>query len=157
MGFFQTCRHYIPELYLMSIQYMTTKRCSGHSAAMYIYLHSQRVSQYLKSRGRKYHEICFRIAYRTYGSLFPDPSSVRRWARPGHLPYFFWEFGFPGGWLDKPVECQNIEERKLQLVPGKFGQGLYLGAVPLSYDSDNMSGLELVSGSMFFFPSQINL
>ncbi|MFC1509048.1 LamG-like jellyroll fold domain-containing protein [Candidatus Omnitrophota bacterium] len=35
------------------------------------------------------------------------------------------------------------EERKLEIVPGKFGSALYLGAVPLVYEGDNLSGLDL--------------
>ena len=38
---------------------------------------------------------------------------------------------------------KTIEERKWELVDGRFGMGLYLGAVPLKYDVDNMSGLDL--------------
>ncbi|MFC1694083.1 LamG-like jellyroll fold domain-containing protein [Candidatus Latescibacterota bacterium] len=38
---------------------------------------------------------------------------------------------------------KTIEERKWELVDGHFGMGLYLGAVPLKYDVDNMSGLDL--------------
>jgi len=38
---------------------------------------------------------------------------------------------------------KTIEERKWELVEGKFGKALYLGAVPLKYDNDNMSGLDL--------------
>ena len=35
------------------------------------------------------------------------------------------------------------EERKLELVHGHFGNALYLGAVPLVYDADNLSGIDL--------------
>ena len=35
------------------------------------------------------------------------------------------------------------QERKLELVNGRFGNALYLGAVPLLYDDDNLSGIDL--------------
>lgn len=35
------------------------------------------------------------------------------------------------------------EERKLELVGGRFGKALFLGAVPLIMDDDNMSGIDL--------------
>ncbi len=45
-------------------------------------------------------------------------------------------------WIEQ-TGLKNIEERKWEVVPGRFGSGLYLGAVPLEYDNDNMSGLDL--------------
>ncbi|MHB9028055.1 MAG: LamG-like jellyroll fold domain-containing protein [Candidatus Latescibacterota bacterium] len=45
-------------------------------------------------------------------------------------------------WIQQ-TGLKTIEERKWELVPGKFGQALYVGAVPLKYDIDNMSGLDL--------------
>jgi hypothetical protein len=38
---------------------------------------------------------------------------------------------------------KTIEERKWELVEGRFGKGLYLGAVPLEYERDDMSGVNL--------------
>ena len=38
---------------------------------------------------------------------------------------------------------KTVEERKLELVEGRFGKGLYLGSAPLDYDIDNMSGIDL--------------
>ena len=35
------------------------------------------------------------------------------------------------------------EERKLELVNGRFGKALYLGAAPLVYEGDNLSGIDL--------------
>ncbi|MBN1294433.1 MAG: hypothetical protein JXB48_21530 [Candidatus Latescibacteria bacterium] len=35
------------------------------------------------------------------------------------------------------------QERKLELVDGRFGKALYLGAIPLVYDDDNLSGIDL--------------
>lgn len=45
-------------------------------------------------------------------------------------------------WVEQ-AEMKTVEERKWELVEGRFGKGLYLGAVPISYDVDNMSGIDL--------------
>ncbi|MCE5252511.1 hypothetical protein LLG96_20100 [bacterium] len=38
---------------------------------------------------------------------------------------------------------KTIGDRKWELIGGKFGKALFIGAVPLKYDNDNMSGLDL--------------
>ena len=48
----------------------------------------------------------------------------------------------PEDWIEQSG-FKNVKERKWELVQGRFGSGLYLGAVPLEYDDDNMSGLDL--------------
>jgi len=45
-------------------------------------------------------------------------------------------------WVER-TGLKTVEDRKWELVEGKFGKALYLGAVPLKYDNDNMSGLDL--------------
>ncbi len=40
-------------------------------------------------------------------------------------------------------ELKTPEERKLETVDGRFGGALYLGAVPLVMDENNMSGIDL--------------
>ena len=47
-----------------------------------------------------------------------------------------------GDWIEQ-TGLKTIEDRKWDLVDGQFGRALYLGAVPLKYDVDNMSGLDL--------------
>ena len=38
---------------------------------------------------------------------------------------------------------KTMDERKWEFVDGRFGKALYVGSVPLKYDVDNMSGLDL--------------
>ncbi|MBN1293650.1 MAG: LamG domain-containing protein [Candidatus Latescibacteria bacterium] len=45
-------------------------------------------------------------------------------------------------WIEQ-TGLKTIEDRKWDLIEGQFGRALYLGAVPLKYDVDNMSGLDL--------------
>lgn len=45
-------------------------------------------------------------------------------------------------WIEQ-TGLKTIEDRKWETVNGKFGKALYIGAVPLKYDNDNMSGLDL--------------
>ena len=58
-----------------------------------------------------------------------------------HLPFENFEFK-SDDWVDQSG-FKSIEDRKWEIVDGKFGKALYLGAVPLKYDNDNMSGLDL--------------
>ena len=45
-------------------------------------------------------------------------------------------------WIEK-TGLKTIAERRWDLTEGRFGRALFLGAVPLKYDVDNMSGLDL--------------
>jgi len=45
-------------------------------------------------------------------------------------------------WIEQ-TGLKTVEDRKWDLTEGRFGRALYLGAVPLKYDVDNMSGLDL--------------
>src|SRR3990172_5468859 len=45
-------------------------------------------------------------------------------------------------WVEQ-TGLKRIAERKWELVDGRFGKAIFLGAVPRKYDSDNMSGLDL--------------
>lgn len=45
-------------------------------------------------------------------------------------------------WVQK-TGLKTVEDRKWELVDAKYGKGLYLGAVPLVFDDDNLSGLDL--------------
>lgn len=45
-------------------------------------------------------------------------------------------------WIEK-TRLKTIAERRWDLTEGRFGRALFLGAVPLKYDVDNMSGLDL--------------
>jgi hypothetical protein len=47
-----------------------------------------------------------------------------------------------GDWVEK-TGLKTVDDRKWSLTEGRFGTGLHLGASPLSYDIDNMSGLDL--------------
>lgn len=38
---------------------------------------------------------------------------------------------------------KTVDDRKWDLVEGRFGRALYIGGFPLQYDADNMSGLDL--------------
>jgi len=58
-----------------------------------------------------------------------------------HLPFENLDF-ISDDWVEQ-TGLKTIEERKWELVEGRFGKALYLGAVPLKYDDDNMSGLDL--------------
>ncbi|MBT4485789.1 MAG: hypothetical protein HOC71_19135, partial [Candidatus Latescibacteria bacterium] len=58
-----------------------------------------------------------------------------------YLPFENLDF-ISDDWVEQ-TGLKTIGERKWELVDGRFGKGLYLGAVPLKYDDDNMSGLDL--------------
>ena len=74
------------------------------------------------------------------GMLFSSPAPA---APPVSYHLSFEDFSFKADdWIEQ-AGMKTIEERKWESVAGKFGNALYLGAVPLDYDIDNMSGLDL--------------
>ena len=47
------------------------------------------------------------------------------------------------------------ERRKLEIVPGHFGKALFLGSMPISYEEDNMSGIDLSLSRLYQTPPGI--
>ena len=53
----------------------------------------------------------------------------------------FLEF-LPDDWVEQ-TGFKTVVERKWEIVDGRYSKALHLGASPLKYDDDNMSGLDL--------------
>jgi len=72
-----------------------------------------------------------------------SPSIVMSFESPETYHLNFDDLSFLEDCYVAQSKLKTAEERKLETVEGRFGGALYLGAVPLIMDENNMSGLDL--------------
>jgi len=85
----------------------------------------------------------FVILFILTATFLSGPSAPDAFEPPVSCQLSFENLDFASGdWVEQ-TGLKTIEERKWELVEGRFGRALFLGATPLKYDNDNMSGLDL--------------